>query len=533
MQINKATFPITIGCKNDEEVLGLFDDEGQLRDHLAKDLTIIEPGLALMQTGFPVKNPLGADGSFDILAKDRFENFVIIEVKRSDQAARQALHELSKYIALFMEDQKVDRHRIRCFVVSTHWHELDVPVSFFKDFCPVEVTAFEIAAAGKTVTAKKRALPKVSLESRLSPDMRFSFFDSAEDQRDFCEELEKALRAVPHVRAALLVMDPIADRQRMCLLCAWRIPDIALNNVKQLVFDPDFQEEHYLFPGWEIETDLCDWLERQSDKAGWVMAEDSRATPEKIENYKSHYQYSRLVKLGDWPNSDLVTNLGEVMRCLVAKDVSAGASRANRHHFSATSSKSTGKSWEYASQAFKEFIRGNDLWLARYVQGEQQIPVDAIVQFAGYHMRHFYYAIHQAVEYSEAELSTFAISIKDDKSLDCTIFGGWLWDGRQRPTNARKNIERTYGSVAALTLLLYSAVDQDRYDHVYREHGFFPYVAVRSGKGNDIALYCEEDAPDDINLNRGLKEFVAANPEYCNDVSECLMQVPRNHAKSA
>ncbi|MCU1752788.1 endonuclease NucS domain-containing protein [Pseudomonas sp. 6D_7.1_Bac1] len=353
-----------------KSVLGLFDDEDELRDHLAQNLTIIESGLRLIRTNFVVDNPLGVGGAFDILGRDQFGNFVIIEVKRSDQAARQALHELSKYIALFMEDQKVDSHKIRCFVVSTHWHELDVPLSLFKDSCPVEVKGFEVTAVGKTVITKERPLPKVSLESRLSPDMRFSFFDSAERQQDFCDDLQKALRGVPHVRAALIVMEPIADRERMCLLCAWRVPDIALADVKALIFNPDFQEEHYLFLGWELETDLCDWLEDQSDKASFVFASDSRATPEKVENYKSHHRYTQLVKLGDWPRNDLVNDLDEVMRCLVAKDVSAKSSRANQHHFAKTSSKSTGKAWDYASGAFEEFIGHNEFWLSMYKQLE-------------------------------------------------------------------------------------------------------------------------------------------------------------------
>ena len=48
-------------------VLGLFDNEDELRDYLAKDLTIIEPGLELISTNFTVDNPIGSHGIFDIL----------------------------------------------------------------------------------------------------------------------------------------------------------------------------------------------------------------------------------------------------------------------------------------------------------------------------------------------------------------------------------------------------------------------------------------------------------------------------------
>ena len=514
-----------------KNVLGLFADEDELRDHLARNLTIIEPGLQLIKTNYVVSNPLGAGGAFDILAKDRFRNFVIIEVKRSDQAARHALHELSKYIALFMEDQKVNSHKIRCFVVSTSWHELDVPLSFFKDACPVDVSGFEVTSAGTTVTVKKRLLPRVSLESRLSPDMRFSFFDSAKTQKGYCNDLQDALSNVQHVRAALIVMEPVADRERMCLLCAWRVPDIALVDVKTLVFDPDFQEEYYYFPGWELETDLCDWLENQSDKAGAVWAEDSRATPEKVDNYKSHYRYTKLIKLGDWPANDLVNDLDHVLQCVVAKDISAKRSRANRHHFEAVSSRSTGKAWNYTSDAFEEFITGNELWTTNYKRIERDLPDDAVVTFGGYHMRHFYYAVHQGVEYPGAALSTFGLDIKCEDGYHKTVVGGWLWDGTTRPVNARANIERAYGNVGTLSMLVHSATDQEQYDSIYWEHGFFPYVAVYDIPSRSYELFVSEDAPIDIDIRRGLKAFVEANPDYCNEVSACLATVPRNAAK--
>ena len=50
-------------------VLGLFDNEDELRDHLAKDLTIIEPELVLIGMNFIVDNPIGSGGAFDILAR--------------------------------------------------------------------------------------------------------------------------------------------------------------------------------------------------------------------------------------------------------------------------------------------------------------------------------------------------------------------------------------------------------------------------------------------------------------------------------
>ncbi|NHA01941.1 DUF91 domain-containing protein [Nocardioides sp. W3-2-3] len=53
--------------------------ESVLRDHLAQNLDLIESGLQLLKVEYAVKNPDGADGSIDILARDTSGDFVVIE----------------------------------------------------------------------------------------------------------------------------------------------------------------------------------------------------------------------------------------------------------------------------------------------------------------------------------------------------------------------------------------------------------------------------------------------------------------------
>ncbi len=106
-------------------------NEAKLRGHLAAHLDLIEPGLSLIEEEHRVKNEHGANGSIDILARDGAGDLVIIELKRSDQTARQALHELEKYVALLAADRGVRLDRLRCILLSTDWHELLVPFTRF------------------------------------------------------------------------------------------------------------------------------------------------------------------------------------------------------------------------------------------------------------------------------------------------------------------------------------------------------------------------------------------------------------------
>jgi hypothetical protein len=103
--------------------------EDQIRDQLVERLDLIAPGLRFLEKEVSVQNPLGASGEIDILARDSFEQLVVIELKRSDASARQALHELLKYVGLLKRNYQVHDDQLRVILLSTHWHELLVPFS--------------------------------------------------------------------------------------------------------------------------------------------------------------------------------------------------------------------------------------------------------------------------------------------------------------------------------------------------------------------------------------------------------------------
>jgi RecB family endonuclease NucS len=97
-------------------------------DQLAKNLALLEPGLTLIQLNFRYQIFVNK-GNINILAKDVFDNYVIIEVKRSKLTSRETLEEVLKYIGLIKYKLKDRDSEIRVIIVSTHWEELIVPFS--------------------------------------------------------------------------------------------------------------------------------------------------------------------------------------------------------------------------------------------------------------------------------------------------------------------------------------------------------------------------------------------------------------------
>lgn len=105
--------------------------EDIIRDHLKQNLQLIEEGLTLIDDEYHLKNPNGASGFVDLYTHDNKNNLVIIELKRSNAASREAITELSKYAALVRRAKNVKNSEVRLLVISTEWHELLVPFSEF------------------------------------------------------------------------------------------------------------------------------------------------------------------------------------------------------------------------------------------------------------------------------------------------------------------------------------------------------------------------------------------------------------------
>lgn len=119
-------------------------NEIEIRKKLAMNLEILESGLILIKEEYYVPNPLGSRGYIDILARDAYGNRVIIELKRSDKAARETITELCKYVSLFKSKTGIPDDKIRLFIVSTHWHELTIPYATFSEISPWVVDGYKI-----------------------------------------------------------------------------------------------------------------------------------------------------------------------------------------------------------------------------------------------------------------------------------------------------------------------------------------------------------------------------------------------------
>lgn len=105
--------------------------ENNLRDLIAQNISKLKPGLTLLKKEQYIPNKHGTKSFIDLYAKDEKDRHILIELKRSNAAARQAIHEVNKYIESVKYYFGVKDSEIHVIIASTEWAELLLPFSRF------------------------------------------------------------------------------------------------------------------------------------------------------------------------------------------------------------------------------------------------------------------------------------------------------------------------------------------------------------------------------------------------------------------
>jgi len=150
---------------------------------LAAQLDLIDGKLTLLSTEEYVPSTIGTRSFIDILAKDDRARWVLIELKRSNAAAREAIHEVYKYVEAVKAHLGARNDEIRAIIVSTEWKELLIPFSRFVHDTSISVSGFRLIVdeAAGSLTGSKLIEPLAITSGRvLSPWHEISLYTTKE-----------------------------------------------------------------------------------------------------------------------------------------------------------------------------------------------------------------------------------------------------------------------------------------------------------------------------------------------------------------
>lgn len=156
--------------------------EKDLRQQLEKRLDLIGRDLRLVETEYALPNAHGTRGRVDILARDGHGSWVVIEIKRSESAAREAAHEVMKYTELLCREKKLRPDRIRAVIASTAWEEMRAPISNLVRGWPHDLQPYRLIldSDGVLVDAEPVDLLPAPIVPKVTSHHHLYFFSSGE-----------------------------------------------------------------------------------------------------------------------------------------------------------------------------------------------------------------------------------------------------------------------------------------------------------------------------------------------------------------
>lgn len=172
-------------------------NENQIRDIISENMSILESGLSLLKKEQYIPGDIGTRSFIDLYARDVDGHHVIIEIKRSNAAAREAIHEIYKYVESVKRHLAVRDDEIRVFIVSTEWKELIVPFSHFVSDTSLSVIGLDLQpCAGGDNFISSIVSPLVITEGRfIAPWHELSTYVSRESlERGLLENQESCKR---------------------------------------------------------------------------------------------------------------------------------------------------------------------------------------------------------------------------------------------------------------------------------------------------------------------------------------------------
>ena len=190
--------------------------ESIIRENIAEHIILIDKNLKLVAQEHYIKMPDGKTAFIDILAKDDFGCFTVIELKKSNQTARSAIQQLLKYANFLKRKNRLEEAQIRCVIVSTVWDELEAPFSEFVEFSQYESKGYLVDYNPGIPPQFSEVKPEYK-NGDCSPLESFIFFEfcTKEERDKSLKEFELTLKLLPSVNSVLIKMEYSGDDGRI------------------------------------------------------------------------------------------------------------------------------------------------------------------------------------------------------------------------------------------------------------------------------------------------------------------------------
>ncbi len=332
-------------------------DEAVIRDFLMNNLEIIESDLTIIRKEFPLESSFGAGGRIDILAKDKFGVFVIIEIKKSDKTARQALHELQKYMVLFKTNHGLAADKCRCILLSTEWHELLVPFSEFSRNVDYQIDGYKLILneEGRFINKNAVTLVPEAEEKLIFPIYNFYLFYTNKKREMATKKLKCILKDLKIINYYTLNIDYEGKSEKVIFPFAIYL---VLNIFKSSEIKT-FQEYLNIFDvdnDFNDETQLEEYALCEITKKLLIFDTMEIGNAENLQNMISNGWFLKKIHRGSQSSSSLLITDEEILGEITSFE------GGNSAIYTSVITPRIQPLWKATSKKLKYFLSGNDFW---------------------------------------------------------------------------------------------------------------------------------------------------------------------------
>jgi hypothetical protein len=485
--------------------------EQTIRDRLVRHLELLEPGLVAVAIEERLPNLHGAPGFVDILGRDVYGNLVLIELKRSDSAARAAIHELFKYTALVRQNYGLPPDRMRCIVVSTAWRELLVPFSEFARAAAFPVSGFRLTVDADGTPTKADAV-RATDEDReliLAPVHWIGCHATREDRQSTISDIVNSFAGIGVPEYLILSVDHDGSNERIIhpfvsYVVLGRVPleladSLSQRNLLGLADQDDNEEDNA--SEWHLEEAILSALygvgSPDSVESGW---------PEKLLGMlnsawtvTSIHRHGRIASERIYPNDDVIrlcTQTGSRNAILFSTIV--------RPEFRAR--------WQKALDDLGYTLEGNSIWKSGTLQYLNEVARSHPTASVAVHVYNpMNLLLHLCLVTRDSEpryLPELNVVVDDGSNQVRFLFGRLAWNG-VRPPDPELIVRDVFGDPSMFILSQTMHMQWQHEEEVARHYGLSYYlleVALRANAqpvfrefsiGDDVYTWSRVDAPDD------------------------------------
>lgn len=506
--------------------------ESDIRENIAAHLHLLDPNLKIVAQEHYIHMPDGKTAYVDILAKDDFGCFTVIELKKSDQTARTAIQQLLKYASFLKNKNRLEESQVRCVVISTVWKELKEAFDEITHVSQYDFKGYSVAYEVNSPPVFQEIHPEY-YKGDLSPLKNFIFFEfSKKEERDrFYEAFLSLLKKIPSCNSVLIKTDyegndasiihPFGFSWVMFSSDAPRLEIQLAELERNPITDEQFDDGGLSFIG-ELEGEdyeLRSKILSEHVKIDRESGEYVCLALHSLNNTLSIWKYEEPVGVGEM-FSDGLFDVDDLL------NMSSGFVGNHPYTFMVKTTPSRQFQFNMVRKKLNDFLESNSRWQNQVNYILNTLSMNDIAEIYIYNPLNFFGFLYDlGREGSSSRIPSLVIHIKRENGSEDTYQGLLAWTSEIAYISAEEAVKNAYPSLRHLSIRLVFQHMNDYDEGLSQQYGL-TYEVISLVNDQLYLVQTSEDGCflEKLSSIKNLNDFVKENDHLIDEVVDLFKE---------